>query len=85
MPGIIDTDMQAHIRKASHMNPEKVDFFKRLHQEKQLVSVATVAAFLCWLLLDIDATKYVSQEWDIYDLSHHPAWLVAPHSVPPLE
>lgn len=85
MPGIIDTDMQAQIRDASHMSAEKVDFFKRLHQEKQLLSSATVAEFLCWLLLDVDAAQYVSQEWDIYDQSHHPAWLVAPHSVPPLE
>ncbi len=85
MPGIIDTDMQAQIRNASHMNVEKADFFKQLHQDKQLVSPATVAEFLCWLLLDIDAAQYVSKEWDIYDQTHHHAWLVPPHSVPPLE
>lgn len=85
MPGIIDTDMQAQIRDASHMHAEKTDFFKRLHEEKQLLSPATVAMFLCWLLLDIDAEQYVSQEWDIYDQTHHQAWLVPPHSVPPLE
>ena len=82
MPGIIDTNMQARIREATDMDPDKIDFFKRLQQEKQLLSPATVAAFLCWLLLDIDAAQYVSQEWDIYDQTHHQAWLVSPHRVP---
>ncbi len=85
MPGIIDTDMQAKIREASQMQPEKIDFFRRLHQKQQLVSPSTVALFLCWLLLDIDKTHFVSQEWDIYDQSHHSAWLTHPHVVPPLE
>ncbi len=85
MPGIIDTDMQAHIRGASSMDAEKIDFFRQLHKKNQLVSAKTVAMFLCWLLLDITKTKYVSQEWDIYDKTHHNAWLVEPHIVPSLE
>ncbi len=85
MPGIIDTQMQAQIRAARHMNPDKIDFFKRLKQESRLLTPETVAAFLCWLLLDIDASEYVSKEWDIYDTSHHSAWLVPPNTVPALE
>ena len=85
MPGIIDTDMQAKIRSTSGMAEDKLDFFKRLKQNQQLISPATVATFLCWLLLDIDKAQYVSKEWDIYDQSHHHEWLVAPHSVPNLE
>ena len=85
MPGIIDTPMQAEIRQASHMEPNKLDFFKRLQKEKQLVMPETVALFLCWLLLDIDKPHYVSQEWDIYDTTHHHEWLVSPYTVPPLE
>ena len=85
MPGIADTNMQAQIRAASHMNPEKLDFFKRLKQDNRLLSSSTVAAFLCWLLLDIDRAEYVSKEWDIYDTSHHPAWLIPPNIVPALE
>jgi len=85
MPGIIDTDMQAVIRQASHMDQAKIDFFIRLKRNNQLLSPATVAIFLCWLLLDIDKTQYVSQEWDIYDQTHHQAWLVPPHIVPVLE
>jgi benzil reductase ((S)-benzoin forming) len=85
MPGIIDTDMQAKIRNTSNMDTEKLDFFKRLQQERQLLSPATVASFLCWLLLDIDKAQYVSKEWDIYDQTHHDKWLVLPHRVPSWE
>ena len=85
MPGIIDTPMQAQIRNATHMEPDKLDFFKRLKKEKQLLTPDTVGLFLCWLLLDIDKSRFISKEWDIYDSSHHPEWLVSPHTVPPLE
>lgn len=85
MPGIIDTDMQGYIRNASHMDPEKINFFKRLQQERQLLSPKTVALFLCWLLLDITKADYVSKEWDIYDKTHHHQWLTPPHVVPSWE
>lgn len=85
MPGIIDTNMQAKIRAAKHMDVDKIDFFKRLKQTDRLLSPKTAADFLCWLLLDIDSSTYVSKEWDIYDTSHHSAWLIPPNTVPPLE
>ena len=85
MPGIIDTTMQAQIRNASSMDPDKIDFFKRLHDEAQLLSPETVAMFLSWLLLDINKEHYVSKEWDIYDQTHHHEWLVPPHKVPTWE
>jgi len=85
MPGIIDTAMQAQIRAAGSMDADKVDFFKRLYHTKQLIQPETVARFLCWLLLDVDASHYVSKEWDIYDESHHAAWLRSPQVVPRLE
>ena len=85
MPGIIDTQMQAKIRVAQHMQVEKLDFFKQLKQDNRLISPETIAAFLCWLLLDIDTTLYGSKEWDIYDTSHHNAWLIPPNTVPALE
>jgi len=75
MPGIVDTTMQAVIRKSEHLEPEKQHFFQDLKNNNQLVSAKTVAAFLAWLLLDINQTRYVSHEWDIYDTSHHAEWL----------
>ncbi len=70
MPGIIDTDMQASIRAAHHMEKEKQAFFQDLKDRHQLLSVDNVASFLTWLLLDVDKNEFVSKEWDIYDPCH---------------
>lgn len=82
MPGIIDTDMQAMIRQASHMDATKLAFFKRLQRHDQLLTPETVAHFLAWLLLDVSASDYVSKEWDIYDKTHQELWLKPPYHVP---
>jgi NAD(P)-dependent dehydrogenase (short-subunit alcohol dehydrogenase family) len=85
-PGIIDTDMQATIRASVAMHPEKQDFFETLYATKRLIKPEAVAAFLTWLLLDVPVAVYGrDEEWDIYDTTHHPAWLVPPHEVRPLE
>jgi benzil reductase ((S)-benzoin forming) len=80
-PGIVDTDMQAIARQGINMDPLHVDFYKDLEQRHLLISTETVAEFLIWLLLDIDQDTYVSQEWDIYDKSHHSHWLKPPQRV----
>lgn len=85
MPGIVDTPMQGEIRQAHHMANDKQDFFKKLKRQNKLLSPATVALFLCWLLLDVDKNSYASQEWDIYDKTHHGNWLTSPHMVPEFE
>lgn len=85
MPGIIDTDMQSFIREALHMDPEKRNFFIKLKENQQLITVETVALFLSWLLLDVDKEEYRLKEWDIYDTTHHAHWLTKPHIVPSWE
>ncbi|MDI9818152.1 MULTISPECIES: SDR family NAD(P)-dependent oxidoreductase [unclassified Legionella] len=85
MPGIIDTDMQSLIRQASFMEEEKRRFFIDLKNEKRLLSPETVALFLSWLLVDSHKEQFISQEWDIYDKSHHHYWLASPHRVPEWE
>lgn len=85
MPGIIDTDMQALIRAAAHMDTDKQQFFKDLQHNNQLLSPHTVALFLAWLLLDASREEFVSKEWDIYDEVHHSSWLEAEHHVPKWE
>ena len=81
-PGIIDTKMVAEICEAQNMTDNKRDFFKVLKKENRLLTVETVACFLSWLLLDTDKDTYISQEWDIYDKSHHALWLKEPYFVP---
>lgn len=85
LPGIIDTDMQAIIRDALHMDQEKLAFFRRLKAQGQLLTPDVVADFLAFLLLDVQPEEYAGCEWDIYDKTHHPRWLVAPKRVPELD
>ena len=80
-PGIIDTDMQAMAREGLNMDPDHVNFYKRLKENNRLVPTETVAEFLTWLLLDVDKKIFVSKEWDIYDKAHHADWLKPPHQV----
>lgn len=81
MPGIIDTDMQTILRSDANLDQEKMAFFRQLYLQNQLLNTATVASFLSWMLLDVDKTWYCSQEWDIYDTTHHRYWLKPPHEV----
>lgn len=81
MPGITDTDMQANARTSSNMDPEQNQFYQRLKDHHRLVNTDTLAEFLTWLLVDIDAKTYSSREWDIYETNHHQHWLKAPHQV----
>lgn len=81
MPGIIDTHMQAIARQGLNLDMEQVNFYRRLKEHNRLISPETVAEFFIWLLLDVDKKTYVSREWDIYDTTHHSAWLKPPHQV----
>lgn len=81
MPGIVDTEMQAIARNAKHMDPDQVQFYQKLKEDNRLISPETVAEFLAWLLIDVDRETYRSKEWDIYDTTHHPAWLKPPQQV----
>ncbi len=85
MPGIIDTEMQATIRRSRNMAEEKLQYFQTLFQEDRLLKPETVALFLVWLLIDIAAEQFITKEWDIYDKSHHKFWLNSPHKVPTWE
>lgn len=81
MPGIVDTEMQKIVQAADHMDRTQINFYKRLAKHQRLISIDTAASFLTWLLLDVEKEDYVAHEWDIYDTSHHHAWLKPPHQV----
>jgi benzil reductase ((S)-benzoin forming) len=81
MPGIVDTKMQAIAREGVNMDINQTNFYQNLKHNDRLLPPETVAEFLVWLLLEVDNKTYTSKEWDIYDTSHHQAWLRAPHEV----
>lgn len=85
MPGIIDTAMQESIRQTSAMTTETQQFYQTLKLENRLITPAASALFLRYLLLDVSASEYSSQEWDIYKTEHHHFWLTAPHQIPSWE
>jgi NAD(P)-dependent dehydrogenase (short-subunit alcohol dehydrogenase family) len=74
MPGVTDTDMQSQIRQSSNLPESNRSYFQSLHDDEKLLSPEVVANFLAYLLLQTTEAQFVSQEWDIYDKSHHPHW-----------
>ena len=83
MPGIVATDMLAFgYSDPKKMSDEQYDFYRDLREKNLLLDVDTVASFLSWLLLQVPADEYTAKEWDIYDSSQHPKWLVPPNKVP---
>jgi benzil reductase ((S)-benzoin forming) len=82
MPGIIDTNMQKTLRLSEAVTEENRQFYTKLKQSDRLVSPTTVASFLTWLLLDIPNAQFTEKEWDIYDTTHHKAWLKPNDCVP---
>lgn len=84
-PGFVDTEMQTIVRESKYITPELRKYLKQLKNNNQLITPETTACFLTWLLLDIDRKRFCSQDWDIYDTSHHAEWLSSPHRVPILK
>jgi benzil reductase ((S)-benzoin forming) len=84
LPGVVNTAMPTIVHGSKHIEAKQRQIIQNLKDNNQLISPETVASFFSWLLLDVDKKRFCSQEWDIYDASHHKEWLLAPHRVPPL-
>lgn len=87
MPGVVDTDMQAHIRSLDFAS---VGYFKSLKNDEaqpfigksppprgRLDSPENVADFLSWLVLDVDEQSFGGREWDINNTEDQRQWLSA--------
>jgi benzil reductase ((S)-benzoin forming) len=74
MPGIVDTPIQEKIRTTDSESFPAVDIFKGFFQRGELLSPATVAKFLAWLLFKVEDKKFIEGDWDIYNTSHHSEW-----------
>lgn len=72
LPGFVETNIQKQLpQDPSIPIKEKVD---RLKKEKKFLSPQIAAAFLTWVLLDVDAKEFSERVWEIYDTSHHIFW-----------
>ncbi len=81
-PGFVDTKLQAYTRQSKKIAPKYSEMLKYLKENNKLISPETVACFLAWLLMGVNEIEYSSKDWDIYDRSHHNAWLLPPHHIP---
>jgi len=69
-PGVVDTPMQALIRRQTAERFPSVERFIRLKEQGQLRSPEAVAGYIGGLLLDLPAERFSAHEWDINDPAH---------------
>lgn len=72
LPGIVDTNIQNQLSE-----DECAEIIQRnntLKEAGKLLTPATVAKFLKWLLFDTDEHLFSKGVWDIYDKTHHSQW-----------
>lgn len=91
MPGVVDTPMQAALRRMQFPNVRR---FRDLAEntaargtakfvesdrppEDALDQPENVADFLAWLLLDVPLERFGGREWNISDASTQDLWLTA--------
>ncbi len=71
-PGVVEGPMQDLARTGDYPGVER---FREYKEKGMLIQPARVAEFLAWLLLRTDDQEFASQDWNIFDESHHGRWL----------
>jgi len=74
-PGVVDGPMQDQARSGDYPGVER---FREYKDKGMLIQPARVAQFLAWLLLETNGQEFASQDWNIFDESHHRRWLHGP-------
>lgn len=80
IPGEVETNMQVELRNSDH--PLK-QTFKECAESGSLMPASTCAAFLAYLLLEVNEHDFKNNEWEIYDLKHRNYWLKDKMLLPP--
>lgn len=86
-PGIVNTEMQAHIRQGDAESFPNKDYFVSLHSNMKanpskacsppadcLDAPENVATFATWLLMETSKEDFSAEEWDIRNKAHHGKW-----------
>jgi short-subunit dehydrogenase len=74
MPGIVDTGIQTSLRAFNEQQFPSVATFRGFFNRSELLSPATAAKFLSWLLLTQENETFSQGDWNIYDNWHHKHW-----------
>jgi benzil reductase ((S)-benzoin forming) len=77
MPGVVEGPMQDAAREGDHPSAQ---VFRDFEQQGRLIRPERVAEFLHWLLFGTSDQDFSSQDWNIFDESHHGNWLQGPLS-----
>ncbi len=73
-PGIVDTEMQAHIRGGDRRRFPHLEKFHQFYKEGALVPAGEVAAFIYWVVTATDDALFEAEEWDIRDERYIDKW-----------
>lgn len=74
-PGLVETRLFFQVADNRDIFPKEYQqMYQKLIDEKWFLKPRTVAYFIYWLLCSIDVEKFSSQEWNIFDSSHHKYW-----------
>jgi NAD(P)-dependent dehydrogenase (short-subunit alcohol dehydrogenase family) len=82
-PGIVDTAMFRSLAVNPAFSEVQHQFYQNVIKSNIWIQPDVAACFIQWLLCSLDKTAFSSQEWDIYDTSHHHHWVrgfVAPQA-----
>ncbi len=70
-PGMVATPLQDRLRELGATIFPKGNVFSKAKEENKLISVATVANFIYWIL---NVSTEFRKAWSIYDEEHHKYW-----------
>ena len=73
-PGIVDTDMQAELRKADIQEFPRLQRFRDLYENSELEKCDRVAKFIYWILTETSDEQFCADEWDIRDDRYVKVW-----------
>ena len=74
-PGLVDTDMVRGFLAKSEAEFPARSAFQAYLDRGEFTTPAIVATFAVWLLLDLEAARFATTEWDIRNVDHHAEWL----------
>jgi len=76
-PGIVDTEMQAHIRSGDTARFPHLHRFHEFYKNGALTASEEVARFIYWVFTATDDALFEAEEWDIRDERYSRKWRAA--------
>lgn len=75
-PGMLDTQMQLHLRNENELTLPGREFYLQAERNKKLINPEVAAEFVYWVMLKTENTEFSQTCWNIYDTKYHSYWLM---------